>query len=266
MRIRIVPLALATLVAANGAANATDPPQLMLPSPTVVHLPPMPHPPISAHNSPESGEGHFVPHLQEAHSLAPSHAHIEGLEDCHCMPGVYKSEVTKFRGNGFVARKNPFTPDRFTMERAGYPQEISPLAEPTSSPHYTGYYVGGGASLFKGPGYPHRAKEGTWGWDYEHLGLKRRVNLLFSRGCSIKTVRASMSLTRRLRSQISSPFATVTGFIGSSGMAANKSVWLHCVEELSVYWDELAGCGTSPHLQTERADCRLGRDSFADES
>jgi hypothetical protein len=68
------------------------------------------------------------------------------------------------------------------MDRSGYPQEVSFLAEPSTGPNYTGYFVGGGASLLKGPGFGHRAKEGTWGWDYEHLGLKRRVNLRFSRG------------------------------------------------------------------------------------
>ena len=96
-------------------------------------------------------------------------------------PGVYKSERTRFRGFGFVARRNPWVEERTTLEQAGNPHELSTHAEPSYGPNYTGYYVGGGASMFCGPGFGHRPKEGTWGWDYECLGWKRRVHLLFSR-------------------------------------------------------------------------------------
>ncbi len=49
------------------------------------------------------------------------------------------------------------------IERAGYPQCVSPLAKCAKRCAYTGYYVGGGA--------PSNAnfrchEQGTWGWDY----------------------------------------------------------------------------------------------------
>jgi hypothetical protein len=50
--------------------------------------------------------------------------------------------------------------------RAGCPQRLSPLARPSDTQNYGGYYVGGGSAVH---GEPRTACEGTWGWDY--LGL-----------------------------------------------------------------------------------------------
>jgi hypothetical protein len=52
---------------------------------------------------------------------------------------------------------------RHTFERAGCPQEVSKLAHPTNTPHYCGYYVGGGCVCRGGGPGP---LQGTFGWDY----------------------------------------------------------------------------------------------------
>ena len=66
-----------------------------------------------------------------------------------------------------------------TFERAGYPNEISPLAHPTENPGYGGSYVGGGGAL----GHePRTCEEGTFGWDYEGLCVPRRIWLAWTHG------------------------------------------------------------------------------------
>ena len=110
------------------------------------------------------------------------HAADVPVECDQCLPGVYRTEIENFRGNGFVARSFPWVESRNTAERAGFPQRISGHAESSYEQNYTGYYVGGGVPIAGGPGFRRRRSEGTWGWDYEHLGFRRRVNLLFSRG------------------------------------------------------------------------------------
>lgn len=167
---------LATCATAAGA-GPQDGPTPPMPSPTVVHStaghapPPMPPPVGSMHGGAHAFE-------EEGH-----HSGLFHREVCEeCTPGVYKSERTRFRGFGYVARRNPWVEERATLEQVGNPHELSTHAEPSYGPNYTGYYVGGGASMFCGPGFGRRPKEGTWGWDYECLGWKRRVHLLFSRG------------------------------------------------------------------------------------
>ena len=54
----------------------------------------------------------------------------------------------------------------------GYPQSIASYAQPSNTPRYIGYYVGGG-SAFKGE--PRFVDEGTWGWDYSGGLFHRRV-------------------------------------------------------------------------------------------
>jgi hypothetical protein len=68
-----------------------------------------------------------------------------------------------------------------SFQRAGNPQEISPLARLGDSGGFIGYYVGGGAvSRRRGDG-PY-VNEGTWGWDFQGKFLERRVNLLWWHG------------------------------------------------------------------------------------
>jgi len=61
------------------------------------------------------------------------------------------------------------------LQRAGCPQNVSPLAVPSNGPSYVGYYVGGGAwtcwSCRQCP------DQGTWGWDYQCRCLKPIVRL-----------------------------------------------------------------------------------------
>lgn len=66
-----------------------------------------------------------------------------------------------------------------TMERAGYPMEVSRCAAPVETCAYVGYPVGGGAPC-KGD-HPGPA-EGTWGWDYQGRCIKRHVFLWWWHG------------------------------------------------------------------------------------
>lgn len=61
--------------------------------------------------------------------------------------------------------------------RAGHPEQVAKLARPTNTPHYCGYWVGGGcARRHCDDRYP--VEEGTFGWDYQGCGLlPRRVAL-----------------------------------------------------------------------------------------
>ena len=66
------------------------------------------------------------------------------------------------RGGDHFRRKSPqATPH--TDERAGYPYDISRLAMPSNTGHYSGGYVGGGTAV---GGQGRCPNEGTWGWDY----------------------------------------------------------------------------------------------------
>jgi len=141
-------------------------------------VPPSPMAPAPARATGPHGERWAGPLSHQHHGHAR-----EAVEDReHCQPGVYRTEIRNFRGVGFVARKHPYLPPHHTLSRAGNPHHVSHRARPSYDSHYTGYYVGGGGSLFNGGGFRHRRKEGTWGWDYQGWGLKRRVQLLFSRG------------------------------------------------------------------------------------
>ena len=66
-----------------------------------------------------------------------------------------------------------------THERAGNPHCISPHAQPTNTPDYIGYYVGGGGGHGAGP---RSVEEGTWGRDYVGLCLPRHVWLGWNHG------------------------------------------------------------------------------------
>lgn len=61
--------------------------------------------------------------------------------------------------------------------RAGCPQNISPLAKPTESPHEIGYYVGGGARERSRQGECRAPQEGVWGTDYAGLVIPKHVVL-----------------------------------------------------------------------------------------
>lgn len=62
-----------------------------------------------------------------------------------------------------------------THARAGYPQELSPLAHPGRTPRYGGGYVGGGrlALFFRTPDGRDVVHDGTWGWDYVGVAGRR---------------------------------------------------------------------------------------------
>lgn len=169
MKSRFGRFVLVATLAMGAGAFASDkayPPQ---PGHSVIHHSPMPYRPNVA--SPTQHEEVWLHSRRSA---------LSGQG--HCLPGVYRTEVLRFRGEGFVARNRTSLTDQVAMQRAGDPHMVSHLARRSNGFHDTGYYIGGGASLFKGPGFARRANDGTWGWDYEHLGVKRRVKLLISRG------------------------------------------------------------------------------------
>ncbi|QDV37165.1 hypothetical protein ElP_50980 [Tautonia plasticadhaerens] len=166
---RFLQIALMTTLSSGEVSTASDHPLASVAGGSMSHSPLMPGPQITYHSIRQEKVRNY-------------HQRLEQLEDGRSLPGVYRTKVPKFRGVGFVARKHPISPDQYTMERAGNPQYVSHAARPSVGSNYTGYYVGGGASLVNRPKFPRLAKEGTWGWDYEHFCVKRRVNLLFSRG------------------------------------------------------------------------------------
>jgi hypothetical protein len=59
-----------------------------------------------------------------------------------------------------------------------YQLPIAPWAQPSNTPAYVGYYVGGGCAWY---GEPRRPDEGTYGWDYQGCYLPRRVWLAWCR-------------------------------------------------------------------------------------
>jgi hypothetical protein len=74
-----------------------------------------------------------------------------------------------------------------TDARAGYPREISCLAQPSNTPEYFGYYVGG-ACVFDRKGGGPGPLQGTYGWDYggHHWLIKPKIVLNFCYGCRYK--------------------------------------------------------------------------------
>ncbi|HEV3165654.1 MAG TPA: hypothetical protein VGZ22_16625 [Isosphaeraceae bacterium] len=66
-----------------------------------------------------------------------------------------------------------------TLRRAGNPQCLSHHAAPSTTPNYSGYYVGGGSAHGGGP---RCVEEGTWGWDYVGGHLPRHVYLRWTHG------------------------------------------------------------------------------------
>lgn len=65
-----------------------------------------------------------------------------------------------------------------TMERAGYPMEVSKCATVVETCAYVGYPVGGGAPCKGGSPGP---TDGTFGWDYQGRCFKRHVFLWWYR-------------------------------------------------------------------------------------
>ena len=70
--------------------------------------------------------------------------------------------VKRFKGEPFYGRGG-FPHD---FEHMGHPEQISRCAQPSETPNYVGYYVGGGCTFQGGPPGP---AEGTYGWDYAGL-------------------------------------------------------------------------------------------------
>jgi hypothetical protein len=66
-----------------------------------------------------------------------------------------------------------------TAGRAGYAFDLNGHAQPTYTPSYVGYYVGGGSVH---GGCARRVEDGTWGRDYEGLCFRRHVWLNWSHG------------------------------------------------------------------------------------
>jgi hypothetical protein len=64
------------------------------------------------------------------------------------------------------------------LHYAGRPEMLSKLAHPSDTPHYYGYYVGGGSPKYRCARW-RTVEEGTWGWDYVGRIVPRRVCLLW---------------------------------------------------------------------------------------
>jgi len=66
------------------------------------------------------------------------------------------------------------------LHRAGHPECISPLAIPSNTCRYGGYYVGGGLPV-RGENRC-AAHEGTWGWDYVGILFPKKIALNWGHG------------------------------------------------------------------------------------
>ena len=99
-----------------------------------------------------------------------------------------------------------------TFERAGYPLCLSDHAQPTDSPEYQTYYVGGSAPLEHGDaGCAH---EGTFGWDYVGAWYHRRVALGWNHG---RHYQSGSGFYRTDGPPVKDPVATTTTKIRSHG-------------------------------------------------
>lgn len=87
---------------------------------------------------------------------------------------VAAHDLTPFMGRPATERVH-FQGDQFL--RAGDPQKVSPLAQPTESPHEFGYYVGGGARERSRHAEHRRPAEGIWGTDYLGIIIPKHVDL-----------------------------------------------------------------------------------------
>jgi hypothetical protein len=63
--------------------------------------------------------------------------------------------------------------------RAGFPLHVRPRAIPSSTPHYGGYWVGGGLPVHGDDPF---LDEGTFGWDYFGILFNKRIDLNWSHG------------------------------------------------------------------------------------
>lgn len=64
-------------------------------------------------------------------------------------------------------------------ERACLARQVGRLATLSNTPHYSGYYVGG-STIRSGDGQgPH---DGTWGWDYGGIFVRKWVTLGWTHG------------------------------------------------------------------------------------
>lgn len=74
---------------------------------------------------------------------------------------------------------DPYGPRLADHCRAGWPLSMRQHANPSNTLHYGGYWVGGGRAL---KGEAPFADEGTFGWDYFGLLLRKRIDLHWSHG------------------------------------------------------------------------------------
>jgi hypothetical protein len=136
------------------------------------------------HHAHQHAPAHSTGHAHTAHAPAPHGHSASHDEHCHaCVPGVYKTTVENFAGDGFVAKTHKQTAETHTFARSGHANCISDHAHPAYNEKYSGYYVGGGVGFFRHSGEEPKRTEGTWGWDYEGLPhWPKHVRLLWSGG------------------------------------------------------------------------------------
>ncbi|MCE9604667.1 MAG: hypothetical protein K8U03_07155 [Planctomycetia bacterium] len=84
---------------------------------------------------------------------------------CRLLIGIGLFSVGLFDATPRTAEASDyFHTDACAEQRAGYPQQVKPIATHSNTRHYGGYYVGGGSTFFAG--HERRIDQGTWGWDY----------------------------------------------------------------------------------------------------
>ena len=94
-------------------------------------------------------------------------------------PAVFGADLTPSMGRPATQRKH-FQGDQ--CARAGNPQCISPLAQPTESPHEEGYSMGGGSRQGSRCGGERHCQEGVWGTDYTGILFAKHTHLQWWHG------------------------------------------------------------------------------------
>jgi len=92
---------------------------------------------------------------------------------------VSAADLTPFMGRPATQRKH-LQGDQ--CARAGNPQCISPLAQPTQSPHEEGYSIGGGARQGGRYAGERSGQEGVWGTDYTGILFAKHTHLKWWHG------------------------------------------------------------------------------------
>jgi hypothetical protein len=97
------------------------------------------------------------------------------------LPGLSAEELLEGRQQAllYALAGDPYGHRAAGHRRAGCAMLVRRHAIPSNTPHYGGYWVGGGAPILGSSPY---LDEGTFGWDYFGITFRKRVALNWTHG------------------------------------------------------------------------------------